>query len=132
MCARLHSWCFQEYLSYFMPCNDRTFWGKSKLHNYFRCCPTLIGHPRAFNPKQYGRINEVVMEWSILSRLVFLNKIKPDGGHSSITTRLSLKQGMGNLGIEESGNPIPHFKDCLCQSLKRGIHPAVQIPPFKD
>ena len=31
--------------------------------------------------------------------------------------------------IRESGNPIPHFKDCLCQSLKRGIHPALQIPP---
>ena len=31
----------------------------------------------------------------------------------------------GNRGIRESGNPIPHFKDCLCQSLKRGIHPAV-------
>ncbi len=54
---------------------------------------------------------------------------------------LSLKQGMGNRGIGESGNrgigesSLLCILDCLCQSLKRGILPAVHtrlpMPIFK-
>ncbi len=50
----------------------------------------------------------------------------------NLSTRLSLKQRIGNRGIkgiEESGNPIPHFKDCLCQSLKLNP-PCSAYSPF--